>query len=194
MALERSRALGHDGYSVAADPMFVDPESGDFRFRDGSPALKLGIKPLEEYGIQEPCGLQEGYGHLDPAGSVSAARAARRELAEKASRNASVKRDLILSATAPTAITHEGTIDVAAKYDVSERRDIYVVFLQSGNRYGDARQTVEAGKGDITVKLALSEYPDEKGDNFMFAVMVLPVGETWREALHLHRVTGVTVK
>lgn len=194
MALERSRALGHDRYSVAADPMFVDPENGDFRFKDGSPALKLGIKPLEKYGIQEPSGLQEGYGHLDPGGSVAAARAARRELADKASRNASAKRDLILSATAPTTIEPKDTIDVVAKYDVTERRDIYVVFLKSGNKYGDARQTVEAGRGDVKLTMALNKYPAEKGDNFMFVVMVLPVGETWREALHVYRVTGVSVR
>ena len=84
--------------------------------------------------------------------------------------------------------------EVAAKYDVTERRDIYVVFLKSGNKYGDARKTVEAGRRDVKLTLALTRYPDEKGDDFMFVVMVLPVGETWREALHLHRITGVTVK
>ena len=194
MALARSRALGHDRYSVAADPMFVDPQNGDFRFKDGSPALKLGIKPLEKYGIQEPCGLQKGYGHLDPGGSDSVARTARRELAEKASQTASLKRDLVLSATAPRAITPEGTIDVVAKYDVSEERDVYVVFLQSGYRYGHARQTVEAGKGDVKLTMALDEYPAEKGDDFMFVVMVLPVSETWNEALHVYRITGVAVE
>jgi hypothetical protein len=29
-----------------ADPLFVDGPKGDFRFKEGSPALKLGIKPL----------------------------------------------------------------------------------------------------------------------------------------------------
>jgi hypothetical protein len=193
-ALATSQSLGQDSTSIAADPMFVDPEDGDFRFRDGSPALKLGITPITKYGIQEPSGLQEGYGHLDPGGAVSAARAARRELAEKATRNASAKRDLILSATAPAAITPEDAISVIAKYDVSEQRDIYVVFLRSGSKFGDARQTVEAGRGDVKLTVVPSEYPAEKGDDFMFVVMVLPVGETWRESLHLHRITGVTVK
>jgi hypothetical protein len=174
--------------------MFVDPENGDFRFKDGSPALKLGIKPLEKYGIQEPSGLQTEYGHLDPDGAVSAARAARRELAEEASPGEPVTRDLILSATAPKAITPEAAIRVVAKYDVSKERDIYVVFLESGHKYGDARQTVEAGTGDAKLEVALDQYPTERGDDFMFVVMVLPVGETWKEALHVYRITGVSVK
>ena len=27
--------------------MFVDPENGDFRFKQGSPALKMGFAPLD---------------------------------------------------------------------------------------------------------------------------------------------------
>ncbi|MCC6862399.1 MAG: hypothetical protein IT158_27735, partial [Bryobacterales bacterium] len=33
--------------SVFADPLFVDAARGDYRFREGSPALKLGIEPLD---------------------------------------------------------------------------------------------------------------------------------------------------
>ena len=29
------------------DPLFVDPAGGDFSFRPGSPALALGIEPLD---------------------------------------------------------------------------------------------------------------------------------------------------
>ncbi|MDQ8183489.1 right-handed parallel beta-helix repeat-containing protein [Pelagicoccus sp. SDUM812005] len=35
-----------DRHSVAADPLFVDLAQGDFSFRDGSPAIGLGIEPL----------------------------------------------------------------------------------------------------------------------------------------------------
>ncbi|MBU2950916.1 right-handed parallel beta-helix repeat-containing protein [Tamlana agarivorans] len=38
---------GADKHSQAIDPMFVDPQNGDFRFKPGSPALKLGIKPID---------------------------------------------------------------------------------------------------------------------------------------------------
>ncbi|MGJ8633004.1 MAG: right-handed parallel beta-helix repeat-containing protein [Luteolibacter sp.] len=35
-----------DKNSIVADPMFIDPIQGDFGFKDGSPAIKLGIEPL----------------------------------------------------------------------------------------------------------------------------------------------------
>lgn len=47
---------GCDANSLAGDPMFVDPENGDFRVKDGSPALKLGFKnfPMDQFGVQKP--------------------------------------------------------------------------------------------------------------------------------------------
>ena len=36
-----------DANSRAVDPMFVDPENGDFRFQPGSPALEMGIVPFD---------------------------------------------------------------------------------------------------------------------------------------------------
>ena len=45
--VETNQKNGVDMHSLAADPMFVDPENGDFRFKPGSPALELGIKPID---------------------------------------------------------------------------------------------------------------------------------------------------
>ncbi|EMI57468.1 hypothetical protein RSSM_01078 [Rhodopirellula sallentina SM41] len=36
-----------DQNSLATDPLFVDPENGDFRFRPDSPAWELGIVPMD---------------------------------------------------------------------------------------------------------------------------------------------------
>lgn len=43
---ERNKTKLADRHSLAADPLFVDPAQGDFGFKNGSPALKLGIQPL----------------------------------------------------------------------------------------------------------------------------------------------------
>ncbi len=50
------RKNGWDLNSQAGDPMFVDPAKGDYRVRDGSPALGLGFKnfPMDRFGVQKP--------------------------------------------------------------------------------------------------------------------------------------------
>ena len=45
--LEKQRCDGVDSHSLAVDPLFVDPENGDFRLEKNSPALKLGFVPID---------------------------------------------------------------------------------------------------------------------------------------------------
>ncbi|MHB0959337.1 MAG: right-handed parallel beta-helix repeat-containing protein [Pirellulaceae bacterium] len=47
---------GCDPHSFVGDPLFVDPAQGDFRVRDGSPALKLGFVnfPMDQFGVRPP--------------------------------------------------------------------------------------------------------------------------------------------
>jgi hypothetical protein len=45
--LDAWRAMGLDANSMVADPLFVDPEAGDFSLNPESPALKLGFKPID---------------------------------------------------------------------------------------------------------------------------------------------------
>ena len=49
-------AHGCDAHSLVGDPQFVDAEHGDFRVKDGSPALKLGFKnfPMDQFGVSSP--------------------------------------------------------------------------------------------------------------------------------------------
>ena len=45
--LTKMQAAGLEKASLFGDPLFVDPAGGDFGFRSGSPALALGIEPLD---------------------------------------------------------------------------------------------------------------------------------------------------
>ena len=45
--LKKLQSDGVDANSRSGDPMFVDPENGDFRFKPGSPALEMGIVPFD---------------------------------------------------------------------------------------------------------------------------------------------------
>lgn len=52
-SLAKWQVLGFDQHSVFADPLFVDPENGDYRLRPESPALKLGFKnfDMDHFGL-----------------------------------------------------------------------------------------------------------------------------------------------
>jgi parallel beta-helix repeat protein len=46
-SLEQWREMGLDANSLAADPLFVDPEHDDYRLQSDSPALELGFRPID---------------------------------------------------------------------------------------------------------------------------------------------------
>lgn len=52
--LKKQQETGVDANSLSVDPMFVDPENGDFRFKPDSPALEMGIVPIDvsEIGLR----------------------------------------------------------------------------------------------------------------------------------------------
>jgi len=54
--LAAAQENGWDANSVAGDPMFVDPANGDFRVKEGSPALAIGFKnfPMDRFGVKKP--------------------------------------------------------------------------------------------------------------------------------------------
>jgi hypothetical protein len=54
--LRKSQAAGADADSISGDPMFMNPAAGDFRVREGSPALKTGFKnfAMDQFGVKKP--------------------------------------------------------------------------------------------------------------------------------------------
>ena len=51
-----SDKLGWDAKSIFGDPQFIDPASGDFRVKQGSPAFDVGFKnfPMDQFGVKKP--------------------------------------------------------------------------------------------------------------------------------------------
>jgi hypothetical protein len=51
-----SEKLGWDKNSTFGDPQFVDPASGDFSVKKGSPAFDIGFKnfPMDQFGVKKP--------------------------------------------------------------------------------------------------------------------------------------------
>lgn len=47
---------GLDANSLEADALFLDPSKGDYRVKDGSPALKLGFQnfAMDQFGVRKP--------------------------------------------------------------------------------------------------------------------------------------------
>lgn len=53
---ELTQKFGWDENSIVADPMFIDPENGDFRVKEGSPAFDIGFEnfPMDQFGVKKP--------------------------------------------------------------------------------------------------------------------------------------------
>ncbi len=55
-AVRLQRHSGRDEHSIVADAQFMDPAKGDYRVKDGSPALALGFVnfPMDQFGVRKP--------------------------------------------------------------------------------------------------------------------------------------------
>jgi len=67
-ALAEYQRDGVDACSLAVDPLFVDPANGDFRFKPKSPALKMGIVPIDltRIGLRK---TEDANGAFSPIGN-----------------------------------------------------------------------------------------------------------------------------
>jgi hypothetical protein len=55
-AASLQRLSGRDEHSLVADAQFLDPAKGDYRVKDGSPAVALGFVsfPMDQFGVRKP--------------------------------------------------------------------------------------------------------------------------------------------
>jgi hypothetical protein len=55
-AAQLQQQSGRDKNSIVADAQFINPARGDYRVKDGSPALALGFVnfPMDQFGVQKP--------------------------------------------------------------------------------------------------------------------------------------------
>ena len=55
-AVNLQQQSGRDEHSLIGDAQFVDPAIGDYRVKEGSPALALGFVnfPMDQFGVQKP--------------------------------------------------------------------------------------------------------------------------------------------
>lgn len=51
LSIEKWQKQGQDIHSIFADPLFVDPQHGDFNLQDDSPAFKIGFEPIDMTAI-----------------------------------------------------------------------------------------------------------------------------------------------
>jgi parallel beta-helix repeat protein len=51
MPLAKWQAKGMDQHSIVLDPMFEDPEKGNFKLKAGSPASQIEFKPIDMSGV-----------------------------------------------------------------------------------------------------------------------------------------------
>jgi hypothetical protein len=55
-AMQLQQQSGRDEHSIVADAQLIDPAHGDYRVKDGSPAMTLGFVnfPMDQFGVQKP--------------------------------------------------------------------------------------------------------------------------------------------
>lgn len=66
--LSEQQAFGIEAHSMSADPLFEDIDGGNFRFKPGSPALKLGIAQpvsIEDIGLREQYRTKSNGGDME---------------------------------------------------------------------------------------------------------------------------------
>jgi len=92
-AARLQRQSGRDENSLVADAQFIDPAKGDYRVKDGSPALTLGFVnfPMDRFGVQKPELKALARTPVLPGQKLAAAASAARNTATRAWLGASVR-------------------------------------------------------------------------------------------------------
>ncbi len=90
--------------------------------------------------------------------------------------------DAILSVSAPTSVNPGSTVSVTVEYEASTNRDVVVVFQKDSpdfDNYGEARASVSAGSGSVTIDVPISTNTPIANDAYQFQTFITTTGSGW---------------
>ena len=165
-ATQLQRQSGRDTNSIVADAQFIDPARGDYRVKDGSPALALGFVnfPMDQFGVQKPDLKAIARTPVLPVPKVVAAAPATRDATPRAWLGASVRNiadEGEMSAFGLPGVTGVLVLEIPADSALAktglQKND--VILTVNGNKTADVatllRQTAVLTAGQ-TIKIGIS--------------------------------------
>ena len=165
-ATQLQQQSGRDEHSIVADAQFIDPARGDYRVKDGSPALALGFVnfPMNQFGVQKPALKAIARTPQLPQAKVVAPVAVTRaadSISWLGARVRNIAGEGEMSAFGPSGVTGVLVLEVPAESPLAKAglRKNDVILSVNGGKVADTaalRQQTQSLPAGSSVKLGLS--------------------------------------